>query len=158
MERLPEIRIEDGIFIIDERSELSELIAIGMEPDHAQVIIRQRDEHLLANLEFQPSWTSLLSVMAAWQKANFPHVTPLSTNSHMKREVAELDGHEEEAEEWADILFLAMQGGVLACNDSPTKFYEAVLKKLRVNMTERKWSDPDALGVVEHDRNVTGVD
>lgn len=96
------------------------------------------------------NWAELLNHMAHWQRKQFPKATTYSALNHIVKEVKELYMKPNDPEEWADVLHLAIQGGVKAAG-SLNKFRDVVDKKLYRNEFERAWPDkPDRENVYEH--------
>src|SRR6266850_3984199 len=103
------------------------------------------------------NWQELLNRMARWQFVTFPEATTKSAWKHLTKEMIELDTNNEDIEEWADVLFLAIQGGTKAAG-SLNKFRLAVQDKLMKN-EERQWpAEPDADNVYEHVKEETLAD
>ena len=98
------------------------------------------------------SWSILLNQMASWQRLQFPRTTVTGAANHLRKEVEELTDKPDDAEEWADVLHLAIQGGTKA-SGSLNKFLSVVANKLEKNMKKREWPVlPDAKGIYEHNR------
>jgi hypothetical protein len=87
----------------------------------------------------------------AWQAVTFTERTCSSIAAHLRREVRELVGTDEEPAiayqpwEMADVFLLL----VALANECGTDLAQAVHEKLQVNRS-RTWGKPDADGVVEH--------
>lgn len=99
------------------------------------------------------NWAELLNRMAHWQRKQFPKTTTYGAASHLHKEVIEIANAamngEDDPEEWADALHLAIQGGTLAAG-SLNKFMAVVEAKLLKNEL-RQWPDePDKDNVYEH--------
>lgn len=101
-------------------------------------------------VEVQMNWQELLNRMAHWQRTQFTKATCESALAHVKKEVnKELTENPNDPEEWADLLHLAIQGGVKA-SGSLNKFRLEVQQKLAKN-EDRQWpAEPDAENVYEH--------
>lgn len=102
-------------------------------------------------VEVQMNWAELLNRMAHWQRKQFPKASCKSALAHIKKEInKELTDNPDDPEEWADVLHLAIQGGVKSAG-SLNKFRDVVDKKLYHNEFERQWPvEPDADNVYEH--------
>lgn len=87
-----------------------------------------------------------------WQRATFPHATPLSVATHLLREAHELRDHPTDAEEIADVVILA----IAAAGANGINLAGAVRAKLEKNKA-RTWGVPDADGVVEHVKEAVGT-
>lgn len=95
-------------------------------------------------------WDWLISDIAAWQAKQFPETTTEGARNHLEREVLnELKTDPNDPEEWADALFMSIQGGWKASNGLEA-FFRVVEAKLNKN-ERREWPDrPDADNVYEH--------
>lgn len=85
-----------------------------------------------------------------WGRETFPRGSFAGTVEHLRREVDELSKCEtqlDRAEELADLFILTVQAARLAKVD----LAHAVSAKHEVNQ-RRTWGEPDADGVIEHDR------
>lgn len=123
------------------RTERTEILA---RLSGALEIIRVKDQMIEA-LQ-QESAIAFQVAVNAWQDETFPHATPKSIMTHLKREVAELEeayGEDEGADVY--ILLLALAGKV------GYKLHAAARRKMLENY-QRKWKQPDKDGVVEHVR------
>lgn len=99
------------------------------------------------------SWSIMLNQMASWQRIQFPRTTTTGAANHLRKEIEELTDKPDDAEEWADILHLAIQGGTKAAG-SLNKFMGVVGNKLDANMKKRDWPKlPDEQGIYEHKRD-----
>jgi hypothetical protein len=97
-------------------------------------------------------WGLVLNRMASWQRLTFPRTTTVGAANHLRKEIEELTDKPDDAEEWADVLHLAIQGGCKAAG-SLNNFLQVVGNKLDENTKKRKWpAAPDAEGVYEHKR------
>lgn len=98
------------------------------------------------------SLDSLRDEIIEWQRATFPTSTPASKLAHLRREIAELAKNPIDENELADVFFLWC--ALTADFDEQrgtVHIAEAIRSKLDENRS-RKWSQPDAEGVVEHIR------
>lgn len=122
-----------------------------------------------------PTLHQLATSIESWQAETFPAASAASAVEHMRREVIELHEHfwrdtgltDEDgrpsfervyikgpisnpegpiAEEIADIFFMLVQ----FCRAAGFKLAAAVAFKFAKNL-KRKWKEPDAHGVVEHE-------
>lgn len=93
---------------------------------------------------------SLAAEIRTWQGATFPHATPDSVWTHLRREKDELDqSGARDPEEIADLFHLV----VAAAEANGYDLVNVVATKFAVNLA-RRWQSPDEHGVVEHVREV----
>lgn len=102
------------------------------------------------------TWGDLFILMRTWQAEQFPETTAGSASRHLLKEAKELIEKPSDLEEWADAMFLVVQG---ATKSSPNNgvFFDMVRHKLVKNIW-REWQEPDADNVVEHVRVETAGD
>lgn len=98
-----------------------------------------------------PSLDALALAIAMWQRATFPHATPVSCAEHLRREADELaqalafGNADDVAGEVADLFHLV----VAVADRLGLDLADVVRRKLRTNRA-RTWGTPDAHGVAEH--------
>lgn len=96
------------------------------------------------------NWAELLNRMAHWQRTQFPKTTVEGARNHLEREIlVELKEKPFDDEEWADALFMCIQGGTLAAG-SLNKFKGVIEAKLAKNEARQWPAEPDADNVYEH--------
>jgi NTP pyrophosphatase (non-canonical NTP hydrolase) len=83
----------------------------------------------------------------SWADITFSTATPASICEHLRREVAELTEHSDDAEEAADCMLLLFH----LAHKRGWNLEQEVVNKFEKNQ-RRKWGIPDAFGVVEHVR------
>lgn len=98
------------------------------------------------------TWDDLITEFIEWTMATFPHQTEVSAFKHAQREWRELESQFEadgtlDPIEMVDVVMLLLASQHSAGNDFKAEF----ARKLAVNKA-RRWSEPDADGVVEHVR------
>lgn len=103
-----------------------------------------------STVEVQMNWQELLNRMAHWQRTQFPAITTEGARKHLEKEViVELHDEPDSPVEWADALFMCIQGGVKAAG-SLNKFKQVVEDKLLIN-EHRTWPEEhNAEGFYEH--------
>lgn len=113
-------------------------------------------------------WDEVITKIAQWQRKQFPETTTYGAACHLHKESLEIINEamnkRDDPEEWADALFMSIQGGWKA-SGSLEKFLYVVAKKLQKN-EKRTWPNkPDKDNVyehtkepfnVKHDRNLNG--
>lgn len=98
-----------------------------------------------------PFYALLLADIASWQDKQFPEGTQSGALNHLKKECKELERNPDDIEEWADALFMVIQGGRKAAGGSLEHFMQEVNYKLLKNMS-RQWGEMAPDGTVEHVR------
>jgi len=93
----------------------------------------------------------VLACFLSWSDATFPQSTVASRLEHARRELIELATSPGDASEYADVLGL-INHAANGLNSPKVNLAVALYDKLKINR-ERKWGDPDTLGVVEHIRD-----
>ena len=85
------------------------------------------------------------SEVSKWAFQTFPHQTPHSKMTHLRKEIDELAEDTSDGEEMADCFILLLNLAEMAGVDLMTE----ARRKMEINR-KRKWGAPDADGVCHH--------
>lgn len=95
--------------------------------------------------EEMPEYQQLVHDIRTWQRATFPHATPMSAAAHLLSEAKELYANPSDTEEMADVFML------LVCIAGDADLLAAARRKLEINKS-RAWGERNEQGFVEHIR------
>lgn len=97
-------------------------------------------------------FSQIIFIQKSWSSATFG-TSPRTAGilSHIRKELAEIEAKPDDAEEWADVIILAMDGAWRRGID-PKSLAEAVISKQEKNRA-RKWpNDVEEDKAIEHIR------
>ena len=92
-----------------------------------------------------PNCSAFQREVSEWAAKTFPHQTPRSKISHLRKEIEELADDDGNGEEMADCFILLLNLAEMAGVDLMTE----AQRKMEINRN-RTWGAPDADGVCQH--------
>jgi hypothetical protein len=94
-------------------------------------------------------WDTLLTEICLWQRRTFENYTPESSLAHLVKETDEIRREPYDMEEWADGMFLLLQGADRVSQITGESLLNYMRLKFVKNLN-REWHEPDAEGVILH--------